>query len=53
MDKIPMTVFGAEALREELTLLKGKERPRIIKEIAEARDQGDLKENAEYHAARE
>lgn len=53
MDKIPMTVLGAEVLREELTRLKSKERPRIIKEIAEAREQGDLKENAEYHAARE
>jgi|TARA_Y100000310_G_scaffold269721_1_gene283097 transcription elongation factor GreA len=53
MDKIPMTVVGAEALREELARLKTKERPRIIKEIAEAREQGDLKENAEYHAARE
>lgn len=53
MDKIPMTVLGADVLRDELTRLKSKERPRIIKEIAEARDQGDLKENAEYHAARE
>lgn len=53
MDKIPMTVLGAEVLREELTRLKSKERPRIIKEIAAAREQGDLKENAEYHAARE
>jgi len=48
-----MTVMGAEALRQELVHLKSKERPRIIKEISEARDQGDLKENAEYHAARE
>ena len=48
-----MTVGGSEALREELTRLKSVERPRIIKEISEARDQGDLKENAEYHAARE
>ncbi len=53
MDKVPMTVAGAETLRDEVTRLKSKERPRIIKEIAEAREQGDLKENAEYHAARE
>ena len=48
-----MTVGGAEALREELARLKSNERPRIIKEISEARDQGDLRENAEYQAARE
>ena len=53
MDKIPMTVGGAEVLRNDLVRLKTKERPRIIKEITEAREQGDLKENAEYHAARE
>jgi transcription elongation factor GreA len=53
MDKHPMTVTGAEVLRNDLTRLKTKERPRIIKEIAQAREQGDLKENAEYHAARE
>ncbi len=53
MDKVPMTVAGAETLRQDLIRLKSKERPRIIKEIAEAREQGDLKENAEYHAARE
>lgn len=53
MDKIPMTVAGAEVLQLEVTRLKKMERPRIIKEIAAAREQGDLKENAEYHAARE
>src|SRR3990167_8381681 len=53
MNKVPMTVFGAEKLREELHHLKTIERPRIINAIAEARAHGDLKENAEYHAARE
>lgn len=53
MSQIPMTVSGAEALREELKRLKTKERPRIIEAIADAREHGDLKENAEYHAARE
>jgi transcription elongation factor GreA len=53
MNKVPMTVFGAEQLREELQRLKTVERPRIINAIAEARAHGDLKENAEYHAARE
>ena len=53
MDKIPMTVQGAEALREELDRLKSEERPRIIKAIAEAREQGDLRENAEYQYAKE
>jgi transcription elongation factor GreA len=53
MTKIPMTVAGEKALREELTRLKSVERPRIIQAIAEAREHGDLKENAEYHAARE
>src|SRR5690554_7379218 len=48
-----MTVRGAEKLREELTRLKSEERPRVIQAIAEAREHGDLKENAEYHAARE
>ncbi len=53
MQKFPMTVQGADRLREELNKLKQTERPRIIAAIAEARAHGDLKENAEYHAARE
>lgn len=53
MTKIPLTVRGAERLREELKRLKGEDRPRIIKAIAEARAHGDLSENAEYTAARE
>lgn len=53
MQKVPMTVVGHEMLREELSRLKQTERPRIINAIAEARAHGDLKENAEYHAARE
>ncbi len=53
MNKVPMTVTGEAALRDELEQLKKVERPRIISAIAEAREHGDLKENAEYHAARE
>jgi transcription elongation factor GreA len=53
MSNVPMTVAGETALRAELEQLKRVERPRIIQAIAEAREHGDLKENAEYHAARE
>jgi len=53
MKRAPMTARGAERLRGELDRLKSTERPRIIAAIAEARAHGDLKENAEYHAARE
>ena len=53
MSKVPMTARGAELLREELKNLKSVERPRVITAIAEARAHGDLKENAEYHAAKE
>jgi len=53
MMKVPMTVAGAEKLKQELHRLKTVERPRIIKAIAEARAHGDLSENAEYHAAKE
>jgi len=48
-----MTVQGERALREELVTLKGEDRPRVIQAISDAREHGDLKENAEYHAARE
>ncbi|MDG0991566.1 MAG: transcription elongation factor GreA [Luminiphilus sp.] len=53
MNKVPMTLAGEQSLREELDRLKREDRPRIIQAIAEAREHGDLKENAEYHAARE
>ncbi|MCC6302092.1 MAG: transcription elongation factor GreA [Gammaproteobacteria bacterium] len=53
MNKVPMTVQGAERLRQELHELKTVKRPRVIQAIAEAREHGDLKENAEYHAAKE
>ncbi|HER34780.1 MAG TPA: transcription elongation factor GreA, partial [Halothiobacillaceae bacterium] len=53
MNQTPMTAAGAAKLEEELKRLRSNERPRIIAAIAEARELGDLKENAEYHAARE
>ena len=53
MDKEPITVTGLEKLKEELIFLKEKKRPEIIEAISEARSHGDLKENAEYHAAKE
>lgn len=53
MSTVPMTAKGAQRLREELSRLKSGDRPRIIQAIAEARAHGDLKENAEYHAAKE
>ena len=53
MDKEPITVKGLENLKEELIFLKEKKRPRIVAAISEARSHGDLKENAEYHAAKE
>lgn len=53
MNKVPLTKRGAEKLREELKELKSVARPKVIQAIAEAREHGDLKENAEYHAARE
>ena len=53
MNKVPMTVRGANLLRDELKKLKSEDRPSVIKAIAEARAHGDLKENAEYHAAKD
>ena len=53
MNKFPLTVRGAEKLKAELQKLKTEDRPNVIAAIAEAREHGDLKENAEYHAARE
>ncbi len=53
MEKVPMTMEGYRKLEAELHRLKVEERPRIIQQIAEARDHGDLSENAEYHAAKE
>lgn len=53
MNRVPMTVAGEAALRAELDQLKTQDRPKVIAAIAEAREHGDLKENAEYHAARE
>ncbi len=53
MNKVPMTKRGETLLRDELADLKGNQRPTVIQAIADAREHGDLKENAEYHAARE
>jgi transcription elongation factor GreA len=53
MSKVPLTIVGAEKLRQELHILKTVERPKVINAISEARAQGDLSENAEYDAAKE
>tara|TARA_Y100001958_G_scaffold3476_1_gene2136 strand:- start:83 stop:439 length:357 start_codon:yes stop_codon:yes gene_type:complete len=53
MNKVPMTINGSNLLKDELKNLKSIERPKITQAIKEAREKGDLKENAEYHAARE
>ena len=53
MDKEPITLNGLNKLKEELIFLKEKKRPKIVAAIAEARSHGDLKENAEYHAAKD
>ena len=53
MNQVPMTRAGEQVLREELKRLKNKERPRLARAIGEAREHGDLRENAEYHAAKE
>ena len=53
MNRIPMTVLGEKTLREELVTLKTVKRPEVIQAISDAREHGDLKENAEYHAAKE
>ena len=53
MNKVPITVQGAQKLQDELLQLKSVDRPKVIGDIATAREHGDLKENAEYHAARE
>jgi len=53
VNKVPITVQGAQKLQDELLQLKSVDRPKVIEDIATAREHGDLKENAEYHAARE